>query len=46
MLPKFEAIAKALEGGVERVHIIDGSKRHAILLELFTKEGIGTMVEP
>ncbi|MEM0351251.1 MAG: acetylglutamate kinase [Archaeoglobaceae archaeon] len=45
MLPKFEAIAKALEGGVEKVHIIDGSRKHAILLELFTREGIGTMVE-
>ncbi|MEM0330238.1 MAG: acetylglutamate kinase [Archaeoglobaceae archaeon] len=45
MLPKFDAIAKALRGGVEKVHVIDGSKKHAILLELFTKEGIGTMVE-
>ncbi|MFN3384434.1 MAG: acetylglutamate kinase [Archaeoglobaceae archaeon] len=45
MLPKFDAIAKALRGGVEKVHVIDGSRKHAILLELFTKEGIGTMVE-
>lgn len=45
MLPKFDAIAKALQGGVEKVHVIDGSRKHAILLELFTKEGIGTMVE-
>lgn len=45
MLPKFDAIARALRGGVEKVHVIDGSKKHAILLELFTKEGIGTMVE-
>lgn len=46
MIPKVEAVLKALRGGVERAHIIDGSKEHAILLELFTKEGIGTMVEP
>lgn len=45
MLPKFDAIAKALRGGVEKVHVIDGSRKHAILLELFTREGIGTMVE-
>ncbi len=45
MLPKVDAIAKALRGGVEKVHVIDGSRRHAILLELFTKEGIGTLVE-
>ncbi len=45
MIPKVEAIIKALNGGVEKGHIIDGSKEHAILLELFTKEGIGTMIE-
>lgn len=45
MLPKFDAIAKALRNGVEKVHVIDGSRKHAILLELFTKDGIGTMVE-
>jgi len=46
MIPKTEAVLTALKGGVERAHIIDGSKEHAILLELFTKDGIGTMVEP
>lgn len=46
MIPKAEAVLTALKGGVERAHIIDGSKEHAILLELFTKDGIGTMVEP
>ncbi len=46
MIPKVEAIIKALKGGVERGHIINGSIEHAILLELFTKEGIGTMVYP
>ncbi len=45
MLPKIEAVIRALKGGVEKAHIIDGSREHAILLELFTKEGIGTMVE-
>ncbi|MCX8172624.1 MAG: acetylglutamate kinase, partial [Archaeoglobaceae archaeon] len=45
MLPKVDAIARALRGGVEKVHIIDGSRKHSILLELFTKEGIGTLVE-
>ncbi len=46
MIPKVEAVLTALRDGVERAHIIDGSKEHAILLELFTKDGIGTMVEP
>ncbi len=46
MIPKVEAVLKALRGGVEKAHIIDGSREHAILLELFTREGIGTMVEP
>jgi acetylglutamate kinase len=45
MIPKVEAILIALRSGVEKAHIIDGSKEHAILLELFTKDGIGTMVE-
>ncbi len=46
MIPKFEAIHRALTNGVEKAHVIDGSKPHSILIELFTKEGIGTMVEP
>lgn len=46
MIPKLEAIVKALSSGVEKAHVIDGSKPHSILIELFTKEGIGTMVEP
>jgi len=44
MIPKAESILKALEGGVEKAHVINGSTPHAILLELFTKRGIGTMV--
>ncbi len=46
MIPKVDAIIKALKSGVEKAHIIDGSRPHSILLELFTKEGVGTMVEP
>ncbi len=46
MRPKVEAIIKALKNGVERAHIIDGSRPHSILLELFTHEGVGTMIEP
>ncbi|MEM0331386.1 MAG: acetylglutamate kinase [Archaeoglobaceae archaeon] len=45
MKPKVEAVIRALKGGVEKAHIIDGSRKHAILLELFTREGIGTMIE-
>ncbi|HDD36268.1 MAG: acetylglutamate kinase [Archaeoglobaceae archaeon] len=44
MIPKGEAVLKALDGGVEKAHIINGSIPHAILLELFTKKGIGTMI--
>ncbi len=45
MKPKVEAVIRAMRGGVEKAHIIDGSKPHSILLELFTREGIGTMIE-
>ncbi len=44
MIPKAEAIINALKNGVEKAHIINGSKEHSILIELFTKDGIGTMV--
>ncbi|KUO77909.1 MAG: acetylglutamate kinase [Desulfosporosinus sp. BRH_c37] len=43
MLPKVECAVSALEGGVGSVHILDGRQSHAILLELFTDGGIGTM---
>lgn len=46
MLPKVACCRRALEGGVGRAHIIDGRLPHAILLEIFTDEGIGTMVVP
>ena len=45
MIPKVESILRALKGGVDKAHIINGSREHAILLELFTKKGIGTMVQ-
>ncbi|NYT02153.1 MAG: acetylglutamate kinase [Methanosarcinales archaeon] len=44
MIPKVEACVRAVEKGVERAHIIDGRIPHAILLELFTDSGVGTMV--
>ncbi len=44
MIPKIEYGLKAIENGVEKVQIINGTKRHAILLELFTDSGIGTEV--
>lgn len=44
MLPKAKSIRRALEGGVPRVHLIPFAGRDALLAELFTNEGIGTMV--
>jgi acetylglutamate kinase len=44
MIPKLEACASAVEDGVPRAHIIDGRRAHALLIELFTDTGIGTMV--
>lgn len=44
MIPKVEACLEALESGVARCHIIDGRLPHALLMELFTDYGIGTMV--
>jgi len=44
MIPKVEACLDALAAGVERCHIIDGRLPHALLMELFTDVGIGTMV--
>lgn len=44
MIPKVECCIAALRGGVKKTHIIDGRTRHATLLEIFTKEGIGTEV--
>ena len=44
MLPKVESSLKALEGGAAKAHIIDGRIPHAVLLEVFTHEGIGTEI--
>ncbi len=44
MLPKVQACLTALEGGVSKTHIIDGRTRHALLLEIFTDQGIGTEI--
>ena len=46
MMPKVEACASAVRGGVGRAHILDGRVPHALLLELFTDAGVGTMVIP
>ena len=44
MVPKIAACVRAVEAGVKRAHILDGRVRHALLLEIFTQEGVGTMV--
>jgi acetylglutamate kinase len=44
MVPKMEACLRAVRGGVKRAHVLDGRVPHALLLEVFTDEGIGTMV--
>jgi acetylglutamate kinase len=44
MIPKLESCVRALRNGVRRAHILDGRLPHALLLEFFTREGVGTMV--
>lgn len=44
MLPKVKAAINSLKSGVKKVHIVDGRLSHSILLEIFTKEGIGTEI--
>jgi acetylglutamate kinase len=44
MIPKVDCCALALDSGVKKAHIIDGRLPHALLIELFTDEGIGTML--
>ena len=46
MIPKMEACLTAVRGGVPQAHVLDGRLSHAILLEIFTDAGIGTMVLP
>ena len=44
MFPKVKCCLKALRGGVGKAHIIDGRKKHAMLLEIFTDQGVGTEI--
>jgi acetylglutamate kinase len=46
MIPKMEACLRAVQGGVPKAHILDGRVLHALLLEVFTSEGVGTQVVP
>jgi acetylglutamate kinase len=46
MIPKMEACLRAVRGGVPQAHVLDGRLAHAVLLEIFTDSGIGTMVIP
>ncbi len=46
MIPKMEACLRAVRGGVPQAHVLDGRLPHAVLLEIFTDSGIGTMVIP
>jgi acetylglutamate kinase len=45
MLPKIQCALEAVRGGVKAAHIIDGRLEHAVLVELFTDEGIGTLIK-
>lgn len=44
MIPKIEACARALRGGVSRAHLLNGTIPHSLLLEVYTDEGVGTMI--
>jgi acetylglutamate kinase len=46
MIPKVASCVRAVRGGVAHAHVLDGRVSHALLLELFTNEGVGTMVTP
>ena len=46
MIPKLESAVNALKAGIGRVHLVDGRVEHALVLELFTPEGVGTMIAP
>jgi len=45
MIPKVDACLRAVHGGVKKAHIIDGRIEHALLLEVFTSEGVGTVIK-
>jgi acetylglutamate kinase len=44
MLPKIQCAVDAVQAGVRTAHIIDGRVEHALLLDLFTDEGVGTLI--
>jgi acetylglutamate kinase len=46
MVPKLESAVAALRAGVGRIHLVDGRVEHSLVLELFTPEGVGTMITP
>jgi acetylglutamate kinase len=46
MVPKMDACRRAVRGGVPKAHVIDGRVPHALLVEIFTDEGVGTEVHP
>jgi len=46
MIPKLESAVAALTAGVGRVHLVDGRVEHSLVLEMFTPEGVGTMITP
>ena len=46
MIPKIASCTQAVRNGVKHAHILDGRVPHALLLEMFTRDGIGTMVSP
>ena len=45
MVPKVDACLEAIDSGVEKAHIIDGRVEHSMILEIFTSEGIGTVIK-
>ncbi|MGB6018516.1 MAG: acetylglutamate kinase [Sulfurimonadaceae bacterium] len=45
MIPKVNACIEAIDSGVQKAHIIDGRVEHALLLEIFTSEGVGTVIK-
>ena len=44
MIPKVEACTKSVKSGVRKTHVIDGRVPHAMLLEVYTREGVGTQI--
>jgi acetylglutamate kinase len=44
MIPKVSSVIKAVENGVTYAHIINGNTEHNLILELFTRDGVGTMI--